>query len=222
MRIGKRRQAGFSLVEVVIAGAILAGMIAVVFALLFSSSGEAAVQQAITNMDAQLLQVLNRISQDIRNSGGNYSFLNSSGVNTATKAGDTFHNAALTGNMAFHTSLSFGVYDRFEGGKDVFAQVRYFWRPAVGEIADNGIDDNRDGLTDEGEVVREELLPPPKPQVTHSSVICRNVSRQGLAFQFATVATPPNSIIVSLEIQARDSKNRLMTRRSTLSAGPRK
>jgi prepilin-type N-terminal cleavage/methylation domain-containing protein len=219
--IRKNRRAGFSLIEVVIAAAILAGMIAVVFALLFSSSNEAAIQQAITHMDAQILEVMNRISQDIRNSGGSYSFLDGKGVDTATKTGDTFFNAALTGNMAFHTSLSFGVNVGFSGGtgQPILSQVRYSWRPAVGELPDNGKDDNQDGFVDEGEILREEDSPTTGKS---NAVICRNVSRQGLAFQFPSPVTPPRSVTINLELMSRDHKNRLMTRRSTLSAGPRR
>lgn len=226
-------RSGMTMLEVVIASVILICVVGVVFLLLFGASNEQATQQTMVHMDEQILQVLNRIAEEIRNGGGTFSFLDSGGADTAVPLAvhpngfDSFYDDTVTPKypllMNYHTSLSFGINTGFTiVGKNGIANfntttVRFFWRYAFGEAADNQADDNSDGFVDEGDIVREETT----AGVTTSTVICRNVARRGLVFQFPNQDNPPKAVIISMCLLGKDRKGNVMTRRSSLSAGPR-
>jgi type II secretory pathway pseudopilin PulG len=224
MKAMKTRQHGFTLLEVVIASIILMGVVLMVFMLLFSASDEEAREQTKVAMDAKVLEMLTQISQDIRNSGPPYSNLDAGGADTPLLVGDTFYDATLTPALQRRFSLTLGRYSGFNvSGKIGTAQfntsVRYYWKPAFGEIPDNGIDDNKDGLIDEGDLIREETT----GGVTIPSTICRNVTKRGLAFEMVDGANPPKAIKIFLQLTARDpkAKAKVLTAQSTTSAGPR-
>jgi len=234
MKVFKKAQAGMTMLEVVIASIILVAVVIMVFMLLFSASNEQSDQQTVVHMDNQILEVLNRIAADLRNSGGTFSFLDpSTAADTAVASAvfptglDSFYDDTATpkypGLMNYHTSLSFGINTGFQivgkAGVATFnaTTVRYFWRYAFGETADNNLDDNSDGLIDEGDIVREETT----GGVTTSSVLCRNVARRGLVFQFPNQSNPPSTVIISMKLLGRDRKGVVINRWSSLSAGPR-
>ena len=223
MKTTRNTRRGFTLLEVVIASVILMAVTLMTFMLLFSSSEEQVREQAKVKMDADVLSVLNLIAKDIRDSGPPYSNLDAVGADTPLVVGDAFFDPTLTPALQRRFSISLGRYSGFNvSGKLGTAQfntiVRYYWRPAFGEIPDNGIDDNRDGYTDDGEIVREET-PAGGPMVP--SVICRNVGKRGLAFEMVNGANPPKAIRIFVQLLGLDQKGKILTSQSSVSAGPR-
>jgi len=230
MRMRKNGRGGYTLLEVVIASAILIAVCFMVFMLLFTSSSQGATQQTKVAMDAKVLEVINIIAEDIRNSGGNYSTLDAGGVDTYLQGNpplavaDTFYNPNVPAADPTQRrySLTMGQYSGFSSatkqGQALYANtVRYYWKPAFGEIPDNGKDDNGDGLVDEGVIIREQTV----GGVMTPSTICRNVSPRGLAFEFVQGKNPPFSIKIFVELMGLDSKGKLMKSQSESAAGPR-
>jgi len=219
----KRRQAGFTLLEVIIATGILLTVVIIVLALLFSSSNEGATQQTKVSMDAKVLAALNIIAEDIRNSGGTYSNLTSAGgqsllmTTPSVPVQDFWYNATTP----HYYWLTMGQFSGFNPGSVPPAQytdsVAYYWQPAFGETPDNGKDDNGDGLIDEGDLIQVRTV----GGVVTTSKICRNLSPRGLSFEMVNGANPPNSIKVSLQIMGLDSKGKLMYAQSEITASPR-
>lgn len=228
-----KKQRGFTLLEVVIASAILLAVCIMVFMLLFSSSNEGATQQTKVSMDAKVLAILNTIAEDIRNSGGTYSNLNTAGADTpllSTASGipvtDFFYNPLATPALQRRYWLTMGQYSGFSAVKQANGSpgaatytdsVSYYWQPAFGEIPDNGKDDNGDGLIDEGDIIQVRTV----AGVVTTSKIGRNVSPRGLAFEMVQGANPPASIKVMVQLMGLDSKGKLMYAQSETTAGPR-
>jgi prepilin-type N-terminal cleavage/methylation domain-containing protein len=218
----RTRRSGFSLIEVVIATAILGAVIAMVFMLLISASTQEVNQTTAVQLDTQLRETLNRIAEDIRLSGPTPWVLTdpSTGapanlIYVSPSVHDTFQPSPAPPQRVY--AVSFSWWSGFAATAQFNNSVRYYWRSAPGETRNNGVDDNRDGYIDDGEVVREVTT----PGGTVASVICRNVTNRGLAFELLSGANPPRSVTVSLEVQGHDIKGRLITRQSVTSVGPR-
>jgi prepilin-type N-terminal cleavage/methylation domain-containing protein len=214
---------GFTLLEVVISMAILIVICLIVFLLLFSSSSEGATQQTKVALDAKVLEALNTIAEDIRNSGGAYSTLTTAGADTPLQVKDYWYNV---NNPNRRFLLTMGQYSGFLAGKTANGQpgaaqyndsVSYYWQVAFGEIPDNGIDDNHDGLIDEGDIIQVRTV----GGVATTHKICRNVSPRGLAFEMLQGANPPQSVKVMLQVMGLDSKGKLMLAQSEITASPR-
>ena len=224
MRIAKARPSGFTMLEVLIASVILMALTLMVFLLVVSSSNEEAREQIRVGMDARVLELLNLISEDIRNSGPPYSNLDKLGGDTPLQAGDSFYEASLTPATQRRFSLTLGRYSGFSvtgttGTAEFKTVVRYSWRSARGEVPDNGKVDNKDGMADEGDIVREETT----GGKTITSTICKNVVKRGLAFEMVGGTNPPKAIKVFIEVAGVDpkGKGKVMTARSSTSAAPR-
>ena len=202
---------GFTLLEVVISMAILIVICLIV-------------------LDAKVLEVLNTIAEDIRNSGGAYSTLNTTGGPTPLLATDYWFNV---NNPTRRYLLTMGQYSGFQPGTKTGAgvtgaavyndTVSYYWQPAFGEIPDNGIDDNHDGLINEGDIIQVRTV----GGVATTHKICRNVSPRGLAFEMLygvnppLPTNPPQSFKVMLQVMGLDSKGKVMYAQSEITASPR-
>lgn len=217
----KRTDRGVTMLEVVIATAILLAIFGMVFMLLFSASDEEATQQTMLQLDQQILTALNTISEDIRNGGGTFAMNDFPGTNPCTLVvGDPlqkdYPNACYS--LSFGKNTGFVVTGKVGAAQFNQVTIRYYWRSAVGEIAGNGIDDNNDGFIDEGDLVREEWT---AGVLTNTSRIVRNVSSKGIGFQFANTTTNTNSFTVVLELMSKDKKGKVFTRRGFQSAAAR-
>jgi prepilin-type N-terminal cleavage/methylation domain-containing protein len=221
---------GFTLLEVVISMAILIVVCLIVFLLLFSSSSEGATQQTKVAMDGKVLEALNTIAEDIRNSGGVYSTVTTAGADTPLQAKDYWYDKNIPNRRYL---LTMGQYSGFQPGtktgagitgSPVYADtVSYYWQPAFGEIPDNGIDDNHDGLIDEGDIIQVRTV----GGVATTHTICRNVSPRGLAFEMLygvnppLTTNPPQSVKVMLQVMGLDTKGKVMYAQSQITAAPR-
>jgi prepilin-type N-terminal cleavage/methylation domain-containing protein len=185
-----RRTAGFSLLEVVIASAILALVVLATYGILYSSSTTYANQSVHVALDDLAREVLSDLARDLREAG----------KHTLT-TGDP--PAAVVPGTPY-TDLRLGVHSGFSMAdrKPLFADtVRYRWVPARGETVD-GKDNNRDGFVDEGEIEKMDRF----GAVTR---ICPNVLTDGLKFTL-----DESAVTVSLELARRDARNTLVSRRA--------
>lgn len=217
----KKRPAGLTLIEVMIAMGIMIGLAVMVYMMLFSSATHATNETTNVNLDDKARETLLNISREVRMSGGGYT------TNDLLAATDLFYRTAQDPASPALPPPRFADYT-FGCCMDMapiinlttktvapnFGKViRYFWRAATGEIvtgAGVGVDNNKDGLIDEGDVVRQETL----GGLTTTTVVARNVSLKGLAFEPTPTVGTPEFVKIYLEVQGRDSKGRVLRRQS--------
>jgi Tfp pilus assembly protein PilW len=203
-----RRTSGVSLIEVVIASAIMAGLVFMVYLILNSSTTQTANQSVLQNLDAKSQAFLKDFSDDFRRSGSTVT------ATTQLVSTDPFYDLA---NSQRYLSLRFSLPTSFTMGTPTSGSsstydwhVTYFWDSDPLEIAGNGKDDDLDGLTDEGVIRKIEITDKPDPadatkKLTFNNIVLHNVTKNGLAFQYETgSATNANDVTVFLELQAID------------------
>ena len=127
--------AGFTLLEVIIATAILVAMLGVLFSLVNASQSLEARNVTIADLRSHARITLDRIVRELSDSGLS-TFVVTPTADLAA-SGVSFQRA--TGYVA--GTVTYGP------------QERIAWEPEPGEIDNNGIDDNGNGLVDEGQVV---------------------------------------------------------------------
>lgn len=257
-----RRQAGVTMLEVIIAGILLTGVFIVTFMVLFSSTDAAAAGQIQVQLERQAVEVLNQISQDLRGSMlTQVTFGDGSGaVSTGTSGGpqDTsldspgpFYPNTPPLPMTYHpgsptnTWMSYPYSDmqiRLMPTKDAPGwtvanyeanELQYWTRrvryqlvmdPGSGEdgsppgsiIRPNNIDENKNLLFDEQAIKKVETeldstgnpvaSTPAKPNPV-TSIICRDVQKNGLQIRFVATGQNANKIRISLTLEKKDPRD---------------
>ncbi|MBI2901588.1 MAG: prepilin-type N-terminal cleavage/methylation domain-containing protein [Planctomycetes bacterium] len=144
----------FTLIEVMIATAILAVVVVMVYAMLKSSTDAFAAGGRRAGLNKQARDLLDRLAAEIADAG----------VSTLQPP---FPNGA--------TALTFRRNTGYTGGAITFgAPITYAFAYEPGEY-DNGIDDNQDGRVDEGRLVRTE-------NNGDSVILSRDIAEGGITF----------------------------------------
>lgn len=191
------RRKGATLLEVIVASAILVGVLGMAYLLLQTSTNEYANQSVHLALDQRARDVLADMVRELNNAR------HPPTAASPLAAGDPGYDSSIPR----YTDLAFSMISRFDyaGKQPVFGdQVRYRWVLEDGETV-NGKDDNRNGLVDEGVIEKIETFEG-KPAVT--TVVCRDVAFKGLRFQ------PGDHVVtVVLDLQRRDMRNTLVLRK---------
>ncbi len=198
----KARPNGFTLLEVAVAATILFVVMSMAYLLLFASSNEYANQTVHLALDERARDVLADMVRELQNAQDPPT------PESPLQPSDPGYDPG----KPFCTELAFRTISRFDYASraPVFGnQVRYRWILESGETA-NGMDDNGNGLVDEGAIEKTETLEG-RPAVR--SVICRDVACKGLRF------LPGNgSVSITLELQRRDARDTLVSRKAATTA----
>jgi type II secretory pathway pseudopilin PulG len=133
--LARHGAAGFTLLEVMVSTAFLVVMMVVLFSLLSASQSLEARNVAMGDLRAHARMALDRIVRE----------LSDSGLSTFT--------VTPTADLALG-SVTFQRATGYVGGAVVYGpQERIAWEIEPGEVDNNNIDDNGNGLIDEGQVV---------------------------------------------------------------------
>lgn len=198
------RQAGLSILEVMIASLILAAILAITFSILASSSAHVETTQITLRMESDARELVNQITKDLRES--RFSLVKTGSPSTPFPTDGSphldieFRMPGLKTNLQNYSANPDGIFTR---------KVSYFWELDLGEKGGlAGTDDNKDGLIDEGVVRKREAmvdvtgaeLTNPAPVVT---TICRSLKKDGLEFSTKIL----NTISVKIILEKKNPKN---------------
>jgi len=148
-----KRMAGLTLLEVMIASALLTIIVLVLFSILSSSASTYAWGTVHADLNGQARDLLDRLTRELADS-------------SVSTFAPSFPKDSST--------LTFRRTTGYSAGKLTYGPpITYSFVFDPGE-ADNGIDDNRDGRVDEGRIVRAEG--------GQSVVLTRNAREGGLSF----------------------------------------
>ncbi len=174
-RSSQGKNAGFTLVEIVIATTIVTGVFAAALGLVVS--GSQAVESGVrdTRLRNQVREVLSRIERDLRSARVE------AVVDPAVLRFRKFHGSYEDGHGSFD-------FDEGEIRWDLVPLQTYRWEPESNELL-NGKDDDFDGLVDEGRLV---LL-----RGGERSVLATNVPRNGFVYRLVS----PRRLAVSLTLE---------------------
>lgn len=198
------RQAGLSILEVMIASLILAAIVAITFSILASSSAHVEATQITLKMESDARELLNQITKDLRES--RFSLVKTGSPSTPFPTDGSSHPdidfrmPGLKMSLQNYSANPDGIFTR---------RVSYFWELDLGEKGGvAGTDDNKDGLIDEGVIRKREAmvdvtgaeLTNPAPILT---TICRSVKKGGLEFSTKTL----NAVTVKIILEKKNPKD---------------
>jgi prepilin-type N-terminal cleavage/methylation domain-containing protein len=182
------RRAGFSLVELMVVTAILSVVVAAVTMVLISSSRGQRTGVAVSDIHADGRRILDTLSDDLRRS------IVAAGLpeldQNANGKDWTIRIAKVTGYDSL--GLTFGT------------PIVYTVEIAPGE-ADNGADDDGDGLVDERRLVREDTD-------AGTSVVLTDQIRGDVAGGFAIAATGARTYQITVTLETTDAARRVVRR----------
>jgi len=211
MSMKKRKDpSGISLIEILIAAIILAGVFAIAFSLLATSSTHVESLQAGMHLETQAREVINQIAQDLRMT--RFSSITSGGssvvVSTTPYAdlqcrlpGPLPANFDSTAYLTAHKANPNNLWTR---------EVRYRWALSPHEGATlNGVDDDRNGVVDDGVIKKSETTYDTAGAVlsTADTTICHFVQLKGL--QFLVLA--PDKLQITLTLEKADPSHKNVT-----------
>jgi prepilin-type N-terminal cleavage/methylation domain-containing protein len=174
MKYGARSCRGFTMIEVLIASAILLAIFAVVLLLLTTTSRSYEDQNRRLNLDQRGREVVNEIARELR-------------MSNLDQLYDPIANQQITQALRSDTqdrlALQFRVPDQFDmknylasPASNLSKTIEYRWALAPGEgTAPDGADNDANGLVDEGVVLRTEG--------GQARRICLDVKKDGLKFR---------------------------------------
>jgi hypothetical protein len=194
MRRRRAGEAGVSLIEIVVAVAVLVGMVGVTFGLMSRAQDLQGLELTQADLQARGRAALERMVRELRDSS----------------------RGTFSGLVAGASSITFQRATGFDGSSVLWGpQETLEWRVSPGEIPDNGVDDNGDGLVDEGQII---LTTDVGLATQRSVVLCDGVpryapndvaSRYGLAFPhgiFFLLDTTGKMLTLSLTLSRRSPR----------------
>ncbi len=226
-----QRQAGLSILEVLIASLILAAILAITFSILASSSAHVETTQITLKLESDAREALNLIIKDLRES--KFSFVRTGSL-TELKGGAA--SAVIVADGKIHPGIEFrlpGLKTDLEaygkGADRIFTRkVSYYWELDVNEksgVANK--DDDNNGLTDEGVLVKREMMvdgtgaeisttlfPTPKYTRICSNLMTVDLTKTEFGLEFSApppLGTPPplpSTISIKLRLEKTNPKNR--------------
>lgn len=188
-----KRRSGLTLIEIAIASVILAAVFGIAMMLLLSSSKHVESQQVVMNLEMEAREVLNQITQDLRQTR-----LKLPATSAVALYDGTLKATYVVDDTAtLHTDIEFKMpgLEKKSSQDYLYAvkndpeslwtrTVRYQWVPETGEVAADGKDNNRNGLIDEGMIRKSEAyLDVNGKSVKADSTICHFVKKDGLTFR---------------------------------------
>ena len=200
----RARSGGFSLIEVVIAMAIMGAVVLMVWGLLATVNKEVGNQAIHMKLEETTRRVIDDIAKEFRGSGSTVTTdeadrLGSSDPFYSASNADRFVRIRFslpTGmNLGTKTTQPSLTYDR---------HVTYAWIPR----ADDGLDDadnNKNGYVDEGQIVKIEET----PSGTRTTVLADLVPERGLSFQYTNSAAAKDDVTVFLKLAAIDTTKKM-------------
>jgi prepilin-type N-terminal cleavage/methylation domain-containing protein len=197
---------GFTLIEVVIAGAILTVIVFVVYLLLHTSSTEYSNQTLQIKLDERGREIINEMVKEFRMSGGTFTWSN------PLAPADPGYSSA----KPRYTQVAFGLHSGFDlGSKSVSPSVQfnntvtYAWAADPSDAAD-GADNDSDGVIDEGSLERTYVQTTPTAS-TQRSRLTDHLTRKGIWFEPDNAASP-TLVRISLTLQVQDNQKKTITR----------
>ena len=199
LRARRSRDGGVTLLEIAIATVILIGMIVVVFMLLHTGTTLTANQIVQQRIAGEASRFIEQFNADFRSSGSTVS------PSTPLVSGDPFFDSS---NIARYTSIRFSLPTGFVPGTsttEYLQHVTYFWAISPLEVANDNIDNDGNGLIDDGVIKRSDT---DKNGVTTTSTVLHNITEKGLAFQYVVSADTKDDVTMFVEIAGVDPERK--------------
>lgn len=187
-----RKNAGLTLLEVMVASAVLTAAVSMVYLVLHRASDSYANETVHLALDERARDVLAQMAREIREAG------------LATFVTGTPPAGLVAGTPV--SDIQFGRHSGFDlGARKVRFEnvVHYRWAIDPAELPD-GKDNNGNGLVDEGILEKTETFPG-RPVVR--SRVCGDVTNQGLTFVLRG-----RSVAITLELARKDLRGTLVRR----------
>jgi hypothetical protein len=175
----KRSSAGLTMIEVIIASVILTAIVAMASYMVWMSSYEVSERELGLQLESQARLIVTQIANDIRQSkalyvkscvGGVPALLPGiiapgkgfTGIQLRTP-GAGMDSSSINTNMSATAQAAWGNNYVLNNDQYLTRLVRYYWAvdSGEGEIANQTIDDNKDGRIDEGVLKKEEWVTDP-------------------------------------------------------------
>lgn len=204
----KRDCRGLSLIEVIISAVILFVLVAVVLAILLNSSAHYENQAVLLALDQKGREALNEISKDLRMS--KLDLL----VNGVTGVSIVPSDATIYSDFQFRLpgKLPAGTrpLEEYRQNPDrlMTQRIRYAWVTDPGETPNDGVDNNNNGVVDEGilQKTEQDLDTSGNVLATRTSRICWDLKKNGLAFKVPS--TGSGRVEITVDLEKVDPKNR--------------
>ena len=191
MRPDARR--GLTLVEVVIATAIMVGVLVAVFAVLNSGTQKSASMTERVQADAKGREFLQKFSEDFQ----------SSISIVVTDAADAMVSTHRLYKANCYSKIAFAVFTDYKVGTTEISitpekRVEYAWELADGE-AEDGKDENANGIVDEGQV-RRRVYRISDNSILENEIVLRNVTNRGFYAEYVPGEATKNDTTVHVEV----------------------
>lgn len=198
-----RPGAGFSLLEVVIASAILGALILAVFAVLASGTDHSSSMTAGVKADSAARDFLQKVAEEFQASGA-----------TVTTENPLLAGERLYKPNAYHT-VKFSVATGYTVGSTLSMQydhrMEYSWEltdrendpTGVGaSLGVDGLDSDNNGVVDDGQIRRRvvDTTDPMTEKVLEDGVVLRNVTYHGFFVEYVVGPSTLNDLNVNLEV----------------------
>ncbi|HLF92655.1 MAG TPA: type II secretion system protein [Planctomycetota bacterium] len=206
----KKRQAGLTMIEIIIASVIMAALFAITLLLLTRSSKHVETEQINLNLEMEAREVVNQIGLDLRQSRLDMLTQGPSAVaiSPLTSANDTTTYPDLwcrtPGKTSSMTSAQYLTAHKTNPDGLWTRRVRYFLAAEPGESNTDSVDNDRDGLVDESVIKKTEFVLNATGGVVSSSTstICHFVKKSGLTF--LVPFTNPGKVQITLTLEKPD------------------
>jgi prepilin-type N-terminal cleavage/methylation domain-containing protein len=194
---------GMTLIEVILAAAVLAVLVLTVYALLHGVTHTELTGRALSTIEQNGMRVLEQVVEELRGS-------------TLSSVAVSNSNEVYT--LRFKKAIGLDT----QGGYLESDTIEYTGALEAGET-DDGKDNDGDGLVDEYVLVRR--VKNSSGAVTETRTVCRQLRKSqlqdGTPFKGFHASRASSAVTIRLTLQAADSKNRILERTLSTSVTPR-